>query len=136
MTEYMKPIPEVSENAREYWNGCKAHRLLLPKCRACGTVFFFPNKFCPDCLSEDIEWIEAEGKGTVHTFSIVYRPPGPAFAPDVPYVVAIIELAEGPRMMSNIVDVEPEDVRIGMPVEVTFEDITGDISLPKFHPIR
>ncbi len=136
MAEYMKPVPEVSDATRKYWDGCKARELLLPKCRACGELFFFPNKFCPKCLSESIEWIKASGKGKVHTFSIVQRPPSGAFEADVPYVVAIIDLDEGPRMMTNIVGTAPENVRVGMPVEVVFEDITEDVTLPKFRPVR
>lgn len=132
MSEYEKPIPEISEETRPYWDGCKAHRLLLPKCRSCGEVFYFPKGFCPNCLSEDIEWMEASGKGKVHTFSVIQRPPAPSFMPDVPYVVAIIDLEEGPRMMSNIVEATVDDISVDMPVEVVFEDITEEITLPKF----
>ena len=135
MSEYTKTVPEINESTRKYWEACKAHTLLLPKCRACGEVFFFPNDFCVNCLSKDIEWIEAGGKGTVHTFSVIYRPPSASFADNVPYVVAIIELEEGPRMMSNVVGISPEAVRVGMRVQVVFDDITDEISLPKFRPI-
>jgi len=132
----MKPIPRVSESTRRYWEGCASHKLLLPKCRTCEEVFFFPNNFCPSCLSDDIDWIEASGKGTVHTFSIVYRPPSPPFSGDTPYVVAMIDLEEGPRMMSNVVEITPEDARVDMPVEVVFEDISEGIALPKFRPVE
>lgn len=134
MADYTKPIPEPTEGTQPYWEGCKAGRLLLPKCRACGKLFFFPDNFCPGCLGEEIEWTEAGGRGTVHTFSIVQRPPGPAFADEVPYVIAIIDLEEGPRMMTNLVGVDPGSVRVGMPVRVTFEKITDEITLPKFTP--
>jgi uncharacterized OB-fold protein len=86
-------------------------------------------------MSERVEWVEASGHGTVLSFTIVYRPVTPAFAADVPYVVALIRLDEGPQMMSNVVGCAPEKVYIGMPVEVTFEDWTADISVPKFKPL-
>ena len=136
MTEYAKPIPEKNDNTRPYWDGCKKHKLLLPKCRECGKVFFFPMDFCPDCLAEDVEWVEAGGRGRIHTFSVVHRPPSPPFAGDAPYVVAMIELDEGPRMMSNVVEIEPDRVRVDMPVEVVFEDVTEDVALPKFRPVE
>jgi len=135
MTGYEKPLPEVNEKTARYWEGCREHKLLLPKCRACGEIFFFPNHFCPRCLSEDLEWIQSSGAGKVHTFSVIERPPIQSFAADVPYVVAIIELDEGPRMMSNIIEIAPGDVRVDMPVEVVFEDVTDDVTLPKFRPI-
>ena len=136
MAEYEKPVPETDGNAKTYWEGCRRRRLMLPKCAACGKVFFFPKDFCPHCLSQDINWLRASGKGIVHTFSIIGRPPSPPFLAEVPYVVAIIELQEGPRMMSNVIGVAPEDVRVDMPVEVVFEDVTEDITLPKFRPVK
>ncbi len=136
MNEYAKPLPEMSDDTKNYWEGCKRRQLLLPKCRACGKKFFFPHDFCPQCLSEDIEWTQASGRGKVHTYSVVERPPSAPFAEDVPYVVAIIELDEGPRMMSNIVDIAPEHVRVDMDVKVVFEDITEDVALPRFRPLE
>jgi len=135
MNEYAKPLPDMSDDTKSYWEGCKRHKLLLPKCRACGKTFFFPRDFCAQCLSEDIEWIQMSGRGKVHTFSVIERPPSAPFAEDVPYVVAIIELDEGPRMMSDLVDIAPEHVRVDMAVEVVFEDITEDVALPRFHPL-
>ena len=134
MSDYTKPVPEITESTRPYWEGCKAKKLLLPKCEACGEIFFFPNHFCPACLSDDLVWIESSGKGVVHTFTIISRPPSDEFAADVPYVVAIIELEEGPRMMSNIIGIAPDQVRVGMPVKVVFEEVTEDVTLPKFRP--
>lgn len=135
MTEYTKPLPDITDSTRPYWDGCKAKKLLLPKCKTCGKTFFFPNHFCPTCLSEDLAWIESSGKGAVHTFTIIWRPPSDAFAADVPYVVAIIDLEEGPRMMSNIIGIPPDQVRVGMPVKVVFEEVTENVTLPKFRPV-
>jgi uncharacterized OB-fold protein len=135
MSEYMKPLPDISEGAQPYWDACKEHRLVLPKCRSCGEIYFFPREFCPHCLSGGIEWIEASGKGKIHTYSIVGRPASPSFSDDVPYAVAIIELDEGPRMMSNVCDIAPDEICVDMPVEVVFEDVSESVSLPKFRPL-
>ncbi|UCD56377.1 MAG: OB-fold domain-containing protein [Candidatus Hydrogenedentota bacterium] len=111
-------------------------RLYTKACLAASPCPETRNEFCSNCLSEDIEWIEASGKGAIHTFSVVQRPPGASFTEDIPYVVAIIDVDEGPRMISNMVEIAPEDMRVGMPVRVVFENITDDIALPKFRPMR
>lgn len=135
MADYPKPLPVVNEDTREYWASCQRHELVIQRCRACGRFQFYPRGICSHCCSEDLEWAKAAGKGQVYSYSVVHRPPSKAFAPDVPYVVAIVELAEGVRMMTNIVDCPPEAVRIGMPVEVMFQDVTAEITLPQFRPI-
>ncbi len=136
MADYQKPLPVVNEDTREYWAACQRHELLIQQCRACGRFQFYPRGICAHCLSEDLAWAKASGKGEVYSFSVVQRPPTKAFAADVPYTIAVVELAEGVRMMTNIVDCPPDQVRIGMPVEVVFEDVTAEISLPKFRPAR
>jgi hypothetical protein len=134
MSEYMKPLPDV-ENAKTYWEGCKAGKLLLPRCRSCGELFFYPKHFCPACLSGDLEWVEASGKGIIHTFTVISRAPSSAYEADVPYVIAIIDLQEGLRMLSNVIGIPPDQVRVGMPVEVVFEQVTEEVTLPKFRPL-
>jgi uncharacterized OB-fold protein len=106
------------------------------RCNDCNEAYFYPRPICPKCFSRNTEWFQASGKGTLHAFAIVHRGPTPAFRDVVPYVVAMIDLEEGPRMPSNLVDVtmEPEQIKIGMPVEVVFEDVTDTITLPKFRP--
>lgn len=125
------PEPRVDEVTAPYWEAAADGRLVLPRCRACGRTHHHPRGLCPHCWSTDLEWVAAAGTGEVVTFSVVHQPPSPAFA--VPYVLAVIELAEGPRMMANVVDVTPSAVTVGMPVEVTFErrDTT---TLPQFRP--
>ena len=130
----MKPIPIPDNASQPFWEGARNHKLLLQRCRDCGLHLFFPQSYCRTCLSENIEWFEASGKGRIHSFTVVHRPPNHTFEEDVPYVVAIIKLDEGPRMMSNIVEVQPERVHVDMPVEVTFDDISSTVSLPKFRP--
>jgi len=129
-----KPIPVPTRETQPYWDGCKQHELRIQQCTACGHSQFYPRLYCTACMSERVEWVTASGHGTVLSFTIVYRPVTQAFAADVPYVVALITLDEGPQLMSNVVGCAPETVHIGMPVEVTFEDWTEEISVPKFKP--
>jgi uncharacterized OB-fold protein len=109
--------------------------LRIQKCAACGHHQFFPRIYCSQCFSDRVEWIKVSGRAKVATFTIVRRPVSPAFADDVPYVVALVTLDEGPTMMTNIVGCAPEKVAMGMPVEVIFDDWTEEISVPKFKPL-
>ena len=131
MEIYTKPVPRVTEETKPYWEGCRKHQLLIQRCKSCGKFQFYPRALCSHCLSDSLEWVEARGTGTIYSFSNVYRPPSKEFK-ELPYTVAIIELDEGVRMMSNVVNVPPGEVRIGMRVKVVFEDIREDLSLPKF----
>ena len=135
MAEYLKPIPVPNQDSLPYWEGCKRRQLLIQRCKACGHHQFYPRHLCTNCMALDPEFIPATGKGEVYTFTVIYRPPSKAFEPDIPYVVAIIQLDEGVRMMSNIVGCPVEEVRIGMRVEVVFDDISDAIALPKFKAV-
>jgi uncharacterized OB-fold protein len=130
-----KPLPAVTHETAPYWDAARRHELHIQRCAACGQHQFYPRIYCAQCFSDRVEWIKASGRAKVTTFTIVRRPVSPAFADDVPYVVALVTLAEGPTMMTNIVGCAPEKVAIGMPVEVTFEDWTEEISIPKFKPV-
>lgn len=130
----VKPVPVPTKETQPYWDGCKQHELRIQKCAICGHHQFYPRLYCTACMSDQIEWIKASGRAKVLSYTIVYRPVTQAFAGNVPYVVAMVTLAEGPQMMTNIVGCEPEKVHIGMPVQVTFEDWTEEISIPKFKP--
>ena len=125
MTEYNKPVPVPDHITAKFWDAAKHHKLLIQSC---------PQSYCRGCLSENIAWSEASGRGKVYSYTIIHRPPSLRFQEDVPYTVAIVKLDEGVRMMSNIIGIDPEDVRVGMAVEVVFDDITPTISLPKFRP--
>lgn len=133
--EYRKPLPQPSETSRPFWEGTKAHELRLQRCRDCGKRIFYPRSICPFCLSERLEWVTASGKGKVYSYTVVRRAVHPAFQADVPYVLAIVELDEGPRLTTNIVGVEPEEVRVDMPVRAAYDDVTPDVSLLKFEPL-
>ncbi|MEE8363063.1 MAG: Zn-ribbon domain-containing OB-fold protein [Dehalococcoidia bacterium] len=131
---YNKPLPIPQPESDRYWEGAKNHELWLRKCNDCNQAYFYPRNICPGCFSDNVEWIQASGRGTVHTFAIVHRSPHPGF--EAPYVTALIDLEEGPRMPTNLVNVEPdpEKIQIGMAVKVTFDDVTDEITLPKFEP--
>lgn len=129
-----KPIPTPTHETRPYWDGCKRHELRIQQCGACGQYQFYPRLYCSKCFSERVDWVNASGRAKVTTFTIVRRPVSPAFKDDLPYVVALVTLEEGPSMMTNIVGCAPETVTIGMPLAVTFEDWTEEISIAKFRP--
>jgi uncharacterized OB-fold protein len=134
LKEEGKPIPAPTLETAPYWEGCRHHQLRIQRCCECHQHQFFPRLYCAKCFSERIEWINASGRAKVLSFTIVRRPVSAAFANDVPYVVALVTLEEGPQMMTNIAGCAPEEVRIGMPVEVIFEDWSETISIPKFRP--
>jgi len=135
MPDYAGPLPVPTPETRAFWDAARRHALELPRCRACGYRFFYPRAACPRCLSGDLEWVRASGRGTLHTFTVVHRGLRD-FPLGTPYVIAIVELEEGPRLMTNLVGVEPDAarLRIGMPVEVVFEDVTAQVALPRFRP--
>ena len=135
-TEYTKPLPSPAnaELSKPFWEATKQHELILPHCNACSHTFFYPRETCPNCLSDDLGWVQASGKGRVHTFTIIRQPANAAFHEDIPYIYSMIELEEGPRMITNVVECGVEDVKINMPVTVVFDDVTPDVTLPKFRP--
>lgn len=130
MAEYKKPLPIPDGDTRPYWEAARQSRLLIQQCDQCRQHVFYPRAVCPHCMSDRLTWVASSGKGTVHSYTVVHRAPE-SFVGDVPYVVALIDLDEGVRMMSNIVD-PPASVRIGARVEVLFEAVTPEITLPKF----
>ena len=127
----VRPEPFVNADSKPYWSAAKEGRLVLQECADCGHVDFMPRHICPACWSDNRKWINAAGTGIIHSFSIVHRAPLPAFRDDCPYVVALIDLTEGARMMTNIVGEDALKVAIGDAVEICFED-RGYIRLPQF----
>ena len=134
MTTWNKPLPTVSGETKPFWDACRRGQLLIQKCDRCDEFQFYPRGICANCWSEDIKWITASGKGTVWTYTVTYQNRTPGFAEDVPYVLALVELEEGVRMFTNIIECQPRDVSIGMPVEVTFVQANNQISVPYFKP--
>jgi len=130
-----KPVPIVNPWARPFWDAARERRLLIQHCRDCHKHVFYPRVACPHCFSENLEWVQASGRGTVYSYTVVYNNAPSAFIPDIPYVVAVIDLAEGVRMLSNIVECDLDALRCDMPVEVTFERLNDEFTLPKFRPV-
>ena len=126
------PVPTPDPVTAPFWDSLKAHRIRLQRCDACNKFVYYPRAVCPTCLSSELVWTDVSGRGVIHAFTIPHRHPNPAF--QVPYVVVLIELAEGVRMLSNLVDVEPvpEAVSIGAPVEIVYHDLSESITLPRF----
>jgi len=134
MVEYNKPLPNMNGDSKEFWAGCKAHELRFQMCKACGHVRWPASIICPMCYSKDTKWTVAEGKGRVYSFAVYHVAYHPGFENDLPYVVADVELEEVPCLLTNIVGCRPDEVKCDMLVEVTWEDIVEDFSLPKFKP--
>ena len=130
----LPPLPRPYQDTAEYWAAAREHRIVIQRCNSCGEHQFYPRGGCSHCLSSELEWREASGNGTIYSYSVNHRAPHPGFADDLPFVLAIVELEEGPRMMTNIVVSDPDSVTIGMAVTVTFDDVTDQVPLPKFTP--
>ncbi len=127
-----KPEPRPAPESMPYWEAAKQHRLELPQCEACQQYWFPPSRTCPHCLSAKVQWTPVSGRAKVFSFVIYDRVYHPAYAQEVPYVVALVELEEGPRLLTNVVGVAPLDVRCDMPLRVVFEDRPGGASVPQF----
>ena len=128
----MKPLPSPDGDTLAFWAGMRDGRLLLQHCRDCGAVHYYQQQLCRHCGGVDLVHAAASGRGTVHSFSVVHRAPGPAFKDDLPYAVLPVELAEGPRMISTYTGGPVEDVSFDMAVELVFEPVSGEITLPRF----
>ena len=133
-TEYTKPLPVRTEENAPYWDSVKRHAIEMQRCGDCGRFRYPVAPFCPRCLSPEYEWQPLSGKAVVYSFIIVHQRYDPSFAESIPYNVAVVALDEGPRLVTNIINVKNDDVRVGMPVTVTYEDITDEFTLPKFQP--
>jgi len=127
-------LPRPTPETQAYWEGCRQHQLLIQRCSECSRYQFYPRIICTGCMSNKIEWVKAKGSGQIISYTIVHRAISAAYAAEVPYVIALIQLEEGPKMMSNIVNCVPDKVMIGMSVEVVFEDWSEEITIPKFRP--
>jgi uncharacterized protein len=128
-----RPLPLIDDESRPFWGATRERRLAIQRCGACGKHVFPPRALCPHCHEATLEWVDATGRGSVYSYTVARRPAGPWFADKVPYVVAIVELDEGVRMLSNLVVGDPSSARIGQRVRVTFEDV-GEVTLPLFEP--
>lgn len=131
-----KPLPVVTEESRPFWEGCRQGKLLLQYCGQCQRYQFYPRLYCMQCGSNALRWVEASGRGVIYSYTIIRQSKSPEFMSDTPYNVAIVQLEEGPRMLSNIVDADPSELGVDLTVTVEFDQVSEGISLPRFRLIR
>jgi uncharacterized OB-fold protein len=136
MTNYKKPLPQPTPWSKNFWEGTKNKKLLIQKCKNCNQMIMYPKKYCPFCMGDEMDWVEASGRGKIYSFTVVYNNPPSAFLKDLPFTIAIIKLEEGVQMLSNIVATDYESLKCEMDVEVVFDNVTDEISLPKFRVIN
>ena len=131
-----KAVPQPNAETQVFWDKANEDELWIQRCNQCGKPYFYPRFFCPNCLSKDVEWFKTSGKGTLHTYMINHRP-APGFGPE-PYALAVVQLDEGVRMMTNIVGIEntPENLVLDMPLEVVFEEVGPGRKVPYWRPAQ
>ena len=136
---YGKPLPVADPVTRPYWESVKAHAMRVQCCEACGTHVFYPRPVCPACFSASLTWVPVSGRGTLYSFTVVHHAP-PEFRSEGQYVVALVELEEGVRLLSTLVEVAPDpasgEIQMGMPLELVYDDVTPEVTLPRFRPAR
>jgi len=129
-----KPLPRITQDNRPFWEACRRHELRLPHCTACERAFWPPSPLCPHCFEPAVEWRRVSGRGTVSSFVVVHQKWFPAFAADIPYNAVQVELEEGPRLTSSLVGIANDEIAVGLAVEVVFDDLSEEITLPRFRP--
>jgi uncharacterized protein len=128
-------LPIADSETAPFWDGAREGRLRIKRCTSCRRPFFYPRTYCPRCASNATEWIEASGRGVIYSYTVIAHNDVAPFQSWLPYVVALVELDEGPRLVTNVVGCEPNDVKVGQRVEVVFEQIDDRVTLPKFRPV-
>lgn len=131
-----KPRPVVQPWAQPFWDATRRHELLLQHCNACDRAIHYPRVACPHCGGDDLDWRRASGRGTLYSFTVVESNAPSAFIADMPYVVAVVRLEEGVQMLSNVVQCDLGELHCDLPVEVVFEKLDDEFTLPRFRPLR
>ena len=134
MTAMRFDLPQPDLETQPFWDAARDGKLLIKHCNACGEHHFYPRPFCPKCWSDDVEWVEASGRATLYSWSVVHRNDLPPFGDRVPYVAAVVDLAEGPRMMTNVVECEFDALTMGMDVEAVFHPTSNEVTIVQFRP--
>jgi uncharacterized protein len=134
MTAMRFDLPQPDLETQPFWDATREAKLLIKHCNACDEYHFYPRPFCPKCWSEDVEWAQASGRSTLYTWSVVHRNDLPPFGERVPYVAAVVDLAEGPRMMTNVVECDFDALTIGMDLEAVFHPISDEVTIVQFRP--
>jgi uncharacterized OB-fold protein len=131
---YRKPLPIPSPVSAPFWDGLREGVLRVQRCAECAEYVFYPRSLCPSCLSESLDWVKVSGRGRLYSYTVVRRAMHPAFQEDVPYVYAIVELEEGPRVTANVVGCPLEALRVDMPLRAVYDSVTPEVTLLKFEP--
>ncbi len=136
MTEWKKPVPRVDPESKPFWEACRRHELYVQQCQSCDDYYYYPRHLCPYCHSDHTQWVRVSGKGKIYSFTVTYQHGGVGFRDQLPFVLAYVELegTNGVKMLSNIVQCEPDKVAINMPVKVNFVDVNDEIAVPVFKP--
>lgn len=136
--DYRKSLPALTPLSMPFWEGASKHELKMQKCKSCGTFFWYPRAWCVECGSRDYEWVATKGKGKLHSFSIVRQvvQNSSGFETDLPYVLGMVDLEEGPRMIAQIFGMKPDEAKIGEKVFVNFVDVNDMMSIPYFKPLK
>ena len=132
MNDYAKPLPTLTDENRPFWEAARQGRLSLQKCDTCSHIRFPISAFCPHCLSSDFQWFDVSGRGSIFSYIVFHQAYHPGFKADLPYNVAMVQLEEGPRMFSNIVDTPNDQVRVGDKVQAVFDCVTSEVTIPRF----
>ena len=135
MSTWEKPLPVISGETMPFWTACQRGILLIQHCPQCGFYQFYPRALCSNCWSLSVDWIESSGEGQIWAYTVTYQNRTAGFTKDLPYVLALVELKEGIKLFTNVIDCEPSDVKIGMSVKVTFTRANDKVSIPYFKPV-
>ena len=135
-TAYAKPLPLMQGLAKQFYDWCRQHELRFQRCTACGAWRHVPREMCAACGAWEWEWARSGGRGSLFTWTVAARAMHPAFQADVPHVSVVVEMEEGVRLVSEVIDCPPDELEVGMPVEVVFDDATPEVTLPKFRRAR
>ena len=136
MAQVTKPVPSVTPELAPFFEASKRNQLVVQKCGGCGLLRFPARTQCSRCLSTESSWVPVKGRGEVFSFNIMHQVYHPAFAAEIPYAVVVVRLEEGAKIVSNLVGIKPHDIRCGMPVEVFFEKVSDEVTVPKFRPAK
>ncbi|HKD65771.1 MAG TPA: Zn-ribbon domain-containing OB-fold protein [Candidatus Binataceae bacterium] len=136
MAQYLKPLPTITPLNQPYWDALKRHELRMQQCQQCAKVWYPPSPLCPRCWSRKFDWTPLSGHGRVSSWVVFHQSYFKGFEGEIPYNVAEVELAEGPRLMTNLVAVANGDIRAGMPVEIVYDDVTEELTLARFRPAK
>lgn len=132
--DFEKPLPLQTPAAQPFWNGLRNGKVCIQRCNDCGAWIFYPRNHCTACFSKSLSWREVSGDATLYSYTVARQPTAPHFADEVPQLLAIVELEQGVRMTSTLVDADPKDLRVGMRLRPQFDHVTEEVTLLRFAP--